>query len=280
MKKLITGFVFLSLALACPATIFAQSSSTFDYEENTDEDDFENDDVSRTYVDEDGVTHFRSAEQIQEEEFSRDTREEDARRRAESEARLENWTAPITFGVRASIGLNWLAGGDADTWGWEMGFEFSAGGIMSINLSSMLHIVPEVAIAYRMNSYEYTSENITTSGDISAWEIDVPLLVRVDLPEGTEILEDMFIEAGPQLSLNLSSSDSYEFGTNEGEDIIKPATLEGGIAIGVGYALSREMAVDLRFDRAFTDFAKKTKIFNNKRSYSTMQINAGFSYMF
>lgn len=106
MKKLITGFVFLSLALACPATIFAQSSSTFDYEENTDEDDFENDDVSRTYVDEDGVTHFRSAEQIQEEEFSRDTREEDARRRAESEARLENWTAPITFGVRASIGLN------------------------------------------------------------------------------------------------------------------------------------------------------------------------------
>ena len=154
MKKLITGFVFLSLALACPATIFAQSSSTFDYEENTDEDDFENDDVSRTYVDEDGVTHFRSAEQIQEEEFSRDTREEDARRRAESEARLENWTAPITFGVRASIGLNWLAGGDADTWGWETGFEFSAGGIMSINLSSMLHIVPEVAIAYRMNSYE------------------------------------------------------------------------------------------------------------------------------
>ena len=280
MKKLITGFVFLSLALACPATIFAQSSSTFDYEENTDEDDFENDDVSRTYVDEDGVTHFRSAEQIQEEEFSRDTREEDARRRAESEARLENWTAPVTFGVRASIGLNWLAGGDTDTWGWETGFEFSAGGIMSINLSSMLHIVPEVAIAYRMNSYEYTSENITTSGDISAWEIDVPLLVRVDLPEGTEILEDMFIEAGPQLGLSLSSSDSYEFGNYEGEDIITPATLEAGIAIGVGYALSREMAVDLRFYRAFTDFAKKTKIFNNKRSYSTMQINAGFSYMF
>lgn len=280
MKKLFTGSILLSLALACPTTIFAQSSSTFDYEENADEDDFENDDVSRTYVDEEGVTHFRSAEQIQEEEFSRDTHEEDARRRAESEARLENWTAPVTFGVRASIGLNWLAGGDADTWGWETGFEFSAGGIMSINLSSMLHIVPEVAIAYRMNSYEYTSENITTTGDLSAWEIDVPLLVRVDIPEGTEILEDMFVKAGPQLGINLSSSDSYEFGNYEGDDIITPATLEAGIAIGVGYELSREMAVDLRFYRAFTDFAKKTKIFNNKRSYSTMQINAGFSYMF
>lgn len=280
MKKLLTGSILLSLALILPTSIFAQSSYTFDSEENSDEDDFENDDVSRTYVDEDGITHFRSAEQIQEEEFSRDTREEDARRRAESEARLENWKAPVTFGARASVGLNWLAGGDAEIWGWNTGFEFSAGGIMSINLSSMLHIVPEVAIAYRTNSYEYTSEKITTTGDISVWEIDVPLLVRIDIPEGTEILEDFFVEVGPQLGVNLSSSDSYEFGSYEGKDLITPATLEAGLTLGVGYELSREMAVDLRFYRAFTDFAKKTKIFNNKRNYSTMQVNAGFSYMF
>ena len=151
---------------------------------------------------------------------------------------------------------------------------------MSINLSSMLHIVPEVAIAYRMNSYEYTSEKITTTGDISVWEIDVPLLVRIDIPEGTEILEDFFVEVGPQLGVNLSSSDSYEIPGYEGKDIITPATLEAGLTLGVGYELSREMAVDLRFYRAFTDFAKKTKIFNNKRNYSTMQVNAGFSYMF
>ena len=280
MKKLLTGSILLSLALAFPTQIFAQSSYTFDSEENSDEDDFENDDVSRTYVDENGITHFRSAEQIQEEEFSRDTREEDARRRAESEARLENWTAPVTFGVRASVGLNWLAGGDAETWGWKTGFEFSAGGIMSINLSSMLHIVPEVAIAYRANSYEYTSEKITTTGDISSWEFDVPLLVRFDIPDGTEILENFYIEAGPQLGINLSSSDSYEFGNYKGDDIISPATLEAGVTLGFGYELSRDMSADLRFYRAFTDFAKKTKIFNNKRSFSTMQINIGFSYMF
>ncbi len=280
MKNFYIGFILLGLALAFPTHVLAQSSYTFDSEENSDEDDFENDDVSRTYVDEEGITHFRSAEQIQEEEFSRDTHEEDARRRAESEARLENWTAPVTFGVRASVGLNWLAGGDAETWGWNTGFEFSAGGIMSINLSSMLHIVPEVAIAYRMNSYEYTSEKITTTGDISSWEIDVPLLMRFDIPAGTEILEDFFIEVGPQLGINISSSDSYEFGNYSGDDIISPATLEAGLTLGFGYELSREMAVDLRFYRAFTDFAKKTKIFNNKRSFSTMQINVGFSYMF
>ncbi len=280
MKKLLSGYILLSLAFIAPACVFAQGANTFDAEADSDDDDFENDDVSRTYVDEDGVTHFRSAEQIQEEEFSKDTREEDARRRAESEARLENWTAPVTFGVRGSVGLNWLAGSDADKWGFETGFAFGVGGMMSINLSSMWHIVPEVAVSYRMNDFEYTTGGVKTTGDWSAWTLDIPLLVRVNLPDGTEIVEDIYVEAGLRLGVNLSSSDSYEFGNESGEDIVSVARLETGFALGVGYEISREMAVDLRFFRAFTDYAKKTKIFNSSRSYSTMQLSAGFSYLF
>ncbi len=280
MKKFLSGILFLCLGAISPTMVFAQASNTFDVEADEDEDDFENDDVSRTYVDENGITHFRSAEQIQEEEFSKDTREEDARRRAESEARLENWSAPITFGIRGNIGLNWLSGSNSEDWGWETGFAFGIGGIMSINLSQRFHIVPEIGIAYRMNDFEYTSQQLTTSGDLSVWEIDIPLLFRIDLPEGTEIIEDLYAEAGVRLGVNLSSSDSYEFGKYSGKDILSPATLEVGIALGAGYRIAREMAVDLRFYRAFTDFVKKSKTLNNKRNFSTMQISAGFSYLF
>lgn len=261
MNKYLLASLPIIFSLAFPGTVFAE-----------DDDDFENDDVATSYVDENGVTHFRSAEQVQELEYSQDTHEEDERRREESEARINNWASTVNFGVRGTVGLNYLTGSDASKWGWKTGFTFGAGGVLAISLNEMFQIVPEASINYRRNSYK--NEGDVWSGDLSAWTLDVPLLFRVN------ILSSFFATIGPEFAFTLSSSDSYDFGVNSGNDLITPASLEVGLALGGGYYLDNDMLLDLRVFKSFTDYAKKTKIYNSYKGFSTLQISAGFTYMF
>lgn len=262
MNKYLLASLPIIFSLAFPGTVFAE-----------DDDDFENDDVATSYVDENGVTHFRSAEQVQELEYSQDTHEEDERRREESEARINNWASTVNFGVRGTVGLNCLTGSDASKWGWKTGFTFGAGGVLAISLNEMFQIVPEVSINYRYNKFKNSEYNVEANGNLSAWTLDVPLLLHFTF------FEDFFVSAGPEFAFTLTSSDSYNFANTEEKNIIKPATLEIGLALGGGYYLDKDMLLDLRFFKAFTDYSKKST-YNSRTAFTTIQIAAGFTYFF
>lgn len=188
----------------------------------------------------------------------------------------------ISIGGRASLNYNML-------WGEEAlkennGFGFNAGGALLYQINPMIAINPEITFAYRTTSFDLFQNGFETSStsniSLTFLNLDIPVLARI------QVIQPMYFEIGPQLSLNLNATYFTKLEKNgltlESEGDLKDASLiEIGLVFGVGKKLDIGTGLDVNFrfmlglTEAFEESTSFTKI-----SGKIMMFHLGATYWF
>lgn len=182
-------------------------------------------------------------------------------------ARKEGFSRKIRIGFRAGGGMNMLFGEKSDNW--KPGFDGYAGmfaqmpiGVRSIMLSA------EVDFNYRRYNFEtstiYGEEYMSDDEakiDMMLFEIPVTVLYS---PEE----EGFFVGLGFDLGLKLSSTSEYKQKVNTDKGIEKDkrkntlptSGVELGAIFNLGYAFTRNFAVDIRVVQYFSNLLNEGAI--------------------
>lgn len=265
MKKLFILNILVAFALLTPATIFAQG--TFRATLDSDEEESDNSSSDDFYATP-GTAGALGSNQDS-------IQEADARAQEESSSRVRDWSSTVNFGARGGLGTTTFTGSDAGDWGF--GFIGSVAGVLRVSLGESFGVAPEIGLSYRALSYEAKTAGFKATIDLSALTLDIPLLFQY------YVNDSWTVNLGPQLSFIMSSSDQekYTFTTASStiDNVVSTSLMEAGLAAGAGWNLDRDMIIDLRLFKSFTDFADNSTDYT-ATSISTLTIQAGFTYMF
>ncbi len=173
-------------------------------------------------------------------------------------------------GFKFGVGLTGFNGDDAKEFDSEFGFEI--GGTKMIPLNNIVTFNPQLLFAYRSASmsepYDETNELTFTFTDMA---IEVPVLFCF------HITPAFFLQAGPQLGLLISSKIKAELGDESASDDIldNRAKLEYGLAVGAGFQITENWAVDLKYNYGLNSFDE-----DGDAEMSPYQFMLGGSYLF
>lgn len=151
------------------------------------------------------------------------------------------------------------------------GLSFGGGLAVKIPIMSFIDIAPEVIFLYR--SVLHYDGLVSIEGkvpkqevDISEFAISIPILALITLPESVASVPDaakgFFLEVGPQIDIPFAakrketwtgSIPSYE------RDFEERATVDISLVVGLGYNITKNIAVDVRYVMGLTNFADKKK---------------------
>jgi hypothetical protein len=191
----------------------------------------------------------------------------------------------IRFGVKAGANLSNLSGDLVNQDQYKNRFGFQGGVMVNFGLGDIISIQPEVL--YSQKGFKYGDQSITVlnntyrnSGNVRYDYLDVPILVRVRAAGA-------FFEVGPQYSylMNVSTNREQTLNGNNVSNIGSGTTnldnvhrSELGYAAGLGFQASNGFMIGVRYNGAFTDFAKNSNYsndeFRNARN-STFQAYVG-----
>jgi hypothetical protein len=186
----------------------------------------------------------------------------------------------IRFGVKAGANLSNLSGDVVNQDLYKNRFGFQGGVMVNFGLGDILSIQPEVL--YSQKGFKYNDTQIgayRNTGNVRYDYLDVPILVRVRAA-------GLFFELGPQYSylMNVSTNRTQTVnGTVVGNVGSGTTNLDNvrrnelGYAGGLGYQASNGVMLGVRYNGAFTDFAKdgySNNDFRNARN-STFQAYVG-----
>lgn len=173
------------------------------------------------------------------------------------------------FGIQAGLGLNGFNGDDAKDV--NAGLGLAVGGTMVMPLGSGLAFNPQLLFAYRTSSMEGDLMGASFEATNTDMALNMPLLVRYS------IMPELFVQAGPELGLLLSSESESDYAGSTTTTDIKSnrKTLEYGLAVGLGYQITPEIAVDLKYNYGLNDYSKE-----GNGDVSPYQLLLGASYLF
>lgn len=194
----------------------------------------------------------------------------------------------IRFGLKGGANLANLAGNISNQDQYKNRVGFHAGALLNIGIAGgdFLAIQPEVL--YSQKGYKYgggsttvLGQTYTNSGNVRYDYIDVPVLLRVRAG-------GVFFEAGPQYSylLNVSTDRSTTLNgnvvtgaQNQTTNLDNVRRNELGYAAGLGFQANAGLMLGIRYNGAFTDFAKNgysNDELRNARN-SVFQLYVGFA---
>ncbi len=178
--------------------------------------------------------------------------------------------AQINFGVHAGVDMNTQWGDDVEDDA-ATGVGFNAGVGMKISLPLLpITVAPEVLIDMRNLDI---SKNVTWT----EWALDIPVLVRFSL------LPVLYLEAGPELALNLSVSVEDDDGNEKEYDDDAFNTMEFDVVFGVGTGIVPFVDIDFRVILGLTKIYADYEIGNltvKALDVSNMQFALGATYWF
>jgi hypothetical protein len=193
----------------------------------------------------------------------------------------------VRFGLKAGANLSNLSGDLVQQDQYKNRFGFQGGAILNLGLVNDDFLAIQIEGLYSQKGFKYADQQFTlagntyrNTGNVRYDYIDVPVLVR--LKTG-----GVFFEAGPQYSYLLSISNNrtqYVNGnvatssTTSTSNLDRVRRNELGYAAGLGFQAESGFLVGLRYNGAFTDFAKdgySNNEFRNARN-STFQAYVGF----
>ncbi len=165
-----------------------------------------------------------------------------------------NIGADGTVAVKAGFNLSSLGGDSRYDYGSKPGFHI--GGLVEIPFSDVIILQPEVLLSFQ-------GSGTFLDDDINLFYLNVPLIGKYN------VWDNLFIEAGPQFSILLSSNiDEDTYGT-----LVTPdkSTFDIGFALGAGYRLDENFYFQLRFIPGFInvvkDFDSKNRVLQISASY-------------
>ena len=193
----------------------------------------------------------------------------------------------VRFGLKAGANLSNLSGDLVQQDQYKNRFGFQGGAILNLGLVADDFLAIQLEALYSQKGFKYADQQFTiggnnfrNTGNVRYDYLDIPVLLR--LKTG-----GVFFEAGPQYSylLNISNNRTLtQNGTVIGSassgtsDLDRVKRSELGYAAGLGFQSSTGFLVGLRYNGAFTDFAKEgysNDEFRNARN-STFQAYVGF----
>lgn len=177
--------------------------------------------------------------------------------------------AQINFGVHAGVDMNTMWGDDVDDDA-ATGVGFNAGAALKVSLPLLpITIAPEVLIDMRNMD---VSKNVTWT----EWALDIPVLVRFSL------LPILYLEAGPELAINLSVSAEDDDGNEVKYDDDYFNTMEFGVVFGVGTGIVPFVDIDFRVNLGLTNLYAEQKVLGNtiEIDASMLQFALGATYWF
>ena len=178
--------------------------------------------------------------------------------------------AQINFGVHAGLDMNTFWGDDTEDASSGIGFQAGAAAKISLPLLPIT-VAPEVLID--MRNFDVTDKVVMTE-----WALDIPVLVRFSL------LPILYIEAGPEIAFNLSTTaeddDGHEITEKQLEAIFPDFnSFEFDIVFGVGTGIVPFVDIDFRVILGMTSFFDDPEI-GDPLDISNMQFALGATYWF
>ena len=175
--------------------------------------------------------------------------------------------AQINFGVHAGVDINTLWGDDTEDAASGIGFQ--AGAAAKISLPMLpITLAPEVLID--MRNYDLREDVTTTE-----WALDIPVLVRFSL------LPILYLEAGPELAFNLSTSTDYGSKVTVKADDDAFNTVEFDLVFGVGTGILPLVDIDFRVILGLTNIYDDESIAGTSElDIKNMQFALGATYWF
>ncbi|MBO4437379.1 MAG: PorT family protein [Fibrobacter sp.] len=178
--------------------------------------------------------------------------------------------AQINFGVHAGLDMNTFWGDDTEDASSGIGFQAGAAAKISLPLLPIT-VAPEVLID--MRNFDVSDKVVMTE-----WALDIPVLVRFSL------LPILYIEAGPEIAFNLSTTaeddDGHEITEKQLEAIFPDFnTFEFDLVFGVGTGIVPFVDIDFRVILGMTSFFDDPEI-GDPLDISNMQFALGATYWF
>ena len=193
----------------------------------------------------------------------------------------------LRFGLKAGANLSNLSGDLVQQDQYKNRFGFQGGAMLNVGLLADDLLAIQVEALYSQKGFKYADQQFTVggstfrnTGNVRYDYLDVPVLLR--LKTG-----GVFFEAGPQYSYLLNISNNRSF-TQNGNVVSSTSSStsnldnvrrnELGYAAGLGFQAESGFLVGLRYNGAFTDFAKdgySNNEFRNARN-STFQAYVGY----
>jgi opacity protein-like surface antigen len=193
----------------------------------------------------------------------------------------------VRFGLKAGANLSNLSGDLVQQDQYKNRFGFQGGAIVNLGLVADDFLAIQLEALYSQKGFKYADQQYTflnntirNTGNVRYDYIDIPLLLR--LKTG-----GIFFEAGPQYSylLNISNNRTQTLNGNtvnsvssNTSDLDRVRRNELGYAAGLGFQSESGFLLGLRYNGAFTDFAKdgySSDEFRNARN-SAFQAYVGF----
>ena len=170
----------------------------------------------------------------------------------------------IRFGLRAGANLSNLSGKLDNNDIYKNKFGFVGGAMLNVSIlpDNFLSIQPEVLFSQK--GFKYADKSATVLGQQYTYKgrsnynyLDIPVLLKVNAG-------GIFFEAGPQYSYLLSVNDNSERALNGSayssynadRNLSNTKRSEFGYVAGLGFQATNGFMFDLRYNGAFTDFAK------------------------
>ncbi|NML63998.1 PorT family protein [Hymenobacter sp. RP-2-7] len=193
----------------------------------------------------------------------------------------------LKFGLKAGANLSNLSGNLTNQDQYKNRFGFQGGVMLNIGLvdKDFFSIQPEVL--YSQKGFRYADQSFTVlgntyrnSGNVRYDYLDVPVLLKIKT-------QGVFFEAGPQYSylMNITTNRQQTLNGNvQGTAGSGTSNLDNvnrnelGYAAGLGFQANQGFLIGVRYNGAFTDFAKdgySNNEFRNARN-SAFQAYIGF----
>jgi hypothetical protein len=198
--------------------------------------------------------------------------------------RTEGFARSILLGVHANLGVNTLIGQDTD--GWGLGFQGSAGVLVTLPLGvKYLNMVPELVFSYRHYSYAAETDFGDDEASIDVMMFEIPLIVRYTFAD-----YNFFVGLGLNLGLKLTGSSEFTQNLDMGDDETRTNTIpttgfELGAALDIGYMLTRWVQVNIRAVQGFTNLLNPTLASGGEKKFAdanflTSYVQFGVSMLF
>ena len=145
--------------------------------------------------------------------------------------------AQVRFGVKAGLNLTDFSYSNVYYGSYQSKTNFNLGVMLSVPLSPVFYLQPEMVYSGQGAIYNDESNNVTLHYNYDY--LNVPVLIKYQSAAG------IFIETGPQIGLLLSAADTK---TNL-DQISNSNTIELAWATGLGYQIPKiHLGVDARYN--------------------------------
>ena len=201
----------------------------------------------------------------------------------------QSYAQGVRFGIKGGANLSNLSGKLDNNSLYKNKFGYVGGLLANVSIlpDNFLSIQPEVL--YSQKGYKYADNTITVANQQYKYEgkstynyIDVPVLLKLNAG-------GIFFEAGPQYSYllnvrnkakqSINGADFVDYQADRNLDNVHRS--EFGYVAGLGFQATNGFMFDLRYNGAFTDFAKNNSYQNGDLRNARNQVfQATIGYMF